>query len=75
MMFTSKIKELMKNKKITMRDLAEQSGVSVVTLNKARQDEGIAECRLSTLAKIGSAFGVKTKRLYDEVDGPESAGK
>ena len=41
-----------------MRDLAEQSGVSVVTLNKARQDEGIAECRLSTLAKIGSALGV-----------------
>lgn len=67
-MFTSKIKYLMKNKKITMRDLAEQSGVSVVTLNKARQDEGISECRLSTLAKIGSALGVKTKRLYDEVD-------
>lgn len=74
-MFSSKIKELMMSKKITMRDLAEQSGVSVVTLNKARQDEGIAECRLSTLAKIGSALGVKTKRLYDEVDGPESAGK
>lgn len=68
-MFTSKIKDLMKNKKITMRDLSEQSGVSVVTLNKARQDEGISECRLSTLAKIGSALGVKTKRLYDEVDG------
>lgn len=67
-MFTSKIKELMKNKKITMRDLAGQSGVSVVTLNKARQDEGISECRLSTLAKIGSALGVKTKRLYDEVE-------
>lgn len=74
-MFISKIKDLMKNKKITMRDLAEQSGVSVVTLNKARQDEGISECRLSTLGKIGSALGVKTKRLYDEVDGPGSAGK
>lgn len=70
-MFTSKIKELMKNKKITMRDLAEQSGVSVVTLNKARQDEGISECRLSTLAKIGSALGVKTKRLYEEIDSDE----
>ena len=74
-MFTSKIKALMKNKKITMRDLAEQSGVSVVTLNKARQDEGIAECRLSTLAKIGSALGVKTKRLYDEVNGDCEVGE
>lgn len=67
-MFKSKVKEIMKAKKVTMREMADKSGVSVVTLNKARQDEGIAECRLSTLGKISSALGVKAKRLFDEVD-------
>jgi len=32
-------------------------------------DDGIADCRLSTLARIGTALGVKTKRLYNERDG------
>jgi transcriptional regulator with XRE-family HTH domain len=69
-MFRSRVKEIMKAKKMTMREMAGKSGVSVVTLNKARQDEGIAECRLSTLARIGGALGVRTKRLYDETEGP-----
>ena len=67
-MFTSNVKEIMKKKKITMREMSGMSGVSVVTLTKARSDEGIAECRLSTLAKIGDALGVKAKRLFDEVE-------
>jgi len=67
-MFKSNIREVMKAKKITMRDMAKKSGVSVVTLTKARSDEGIAECRLSTLSKIGCALGVKIKRLFDEVE-------
>ena len=67
-MFTSKIKELMKRKKVTIRELAAASGVSLKTINKARQDDGISECRLSTLARIGGALGVKTKRLYEEVE-------
>ena len=29
-------------------------------------------CQLNTLAKIGGALGVKTKRLYDEVEGDSS---
>ena len=68
-MFTSNVKELMKKKKITIRDMIGSTGLSSKTINKARQNEGIAECRLSTLARIGSALGVKTKRLYDEGDG------
>ena len=76
-MFTSNVKEIMKRKKVTIRELAAASGVSAVSINKARQDDGISECRLSTLGRIGTALGVKTKRLYDEVEGPpeESEGK
>jgi len=70
-MFTSNVKEIMKKKKITIRDMISTTGLSSKTINKARQDEGIAECRLSTLGRIGTALGVKTKRLYDEGEGKE----
>ncbi|GKG92050.1 hypothetical protein CE91St38_00580 [Desulfovibrionaceae bacterium] len=70
-MFKSYVKKIMKDKQVTIRDIVETSGLSSATIHKARQDEGIAECRLSTLGKIGSALGVKTKRLYEETDGKE----
>lgn len=70
-MFKSYVKKIMKDKQVTIRDIVEISGLSSATIHKARQDEGIAECRLSTLGKIGSALGVKTKRLYEETDGKE----
>ena len=66
--FKSNVKELMKKKKITMQAMTDMTGLSSATVNRARQDDGIAECRLSTLAKIGGALGVKTKRLYNEVE-------
>ncbi|MDR1241801.1 MAG: helix-turn-helix domain-containing protein [Deltaproteobacteria bacterium] len=72
-MFTSNIKEIMKKKKMAIRDMVAVTGLSSKTINKARQDDGISECRLSTLARIGGALGVKTKRLYDETDGPAPA--
>ena len=71
--FSSNIKKIMRQKKITMRELEEKTGMSSSTINKARQDDGISECRLSTLGRIGAALGVKTKRLYYETDGPEEA--
>ena len=74
-MFKSNIKKLMIEKKVTIRDAVEASGLSSATIHKLRDDDGIVECRLSTLAKIGAALGVKTKRLYDEVDGPEAGEK
>lgn len=64
--FYSNIKKLMKEKKITMQLLSDQQGLSSATINRARQDEGIAECRLSTLGRIADALGVPTKQLYDE---------
>lgn len=64
-MLNSNIKQLMKQKKLTMRDMETLTGMSLRTLNKARQDEGIAECRLSTLGRIAKALGVPIKKLFD----------
>lgn len=68
MIFASKVKEIMKKKGVTIRELAERCEVSAATINKARQDEGISECRLSTLGHIADALGVKAKRLFEEVE-------
>lgn len=70
-MFKSNVKKIMNEKKVTIRDAVEVSGLSSATIHKLRDDEGISECRLSTLAKIGSALGIKTKRLYEEIDSDE----
>ena len=72
-MFVSNVRKLMEDKGKTFQDVVKESGLSRQTIHKARQDDGISECRLSTLGRIGAALGVKTKRLYDETDGPEEA--
>ena len=72
-MFVSNVRKLMEDKGKTFQDVVKESGLSRQTIQKARQDDGISECRLSTLGRIGAALGVKTKRLYDETDGPEEA--
>ena len=72
-MFVSNVRKLMEDKGKTFQDVVKESGLSRQTIHKARQDGGISECRLSNLGRIGAALGVKTKRLYDETDGPEEA--
>lgn len=74
-MFSSNIRELMDRKKITVRELVGQTGMSSRTIQRAVSDETIHKCELGTLAKIGSALGVKTKRLYDEVEEGSEVGK
>lgn len=59
----------MAKKKKTMRDLSSETGIALGTVHRATQDATIGACQLNTLGKIGRALGVKTKRLYDEVDG------
>ena len=66
-MIISNIKEIMKKKKLRIQNISKQYGISTTTLTKARTDEGIRECRLSTLERIAEALGVSTKKLYDEV--------
>lgn len=72
-MFTSKVRELMNKKGKTIRDISETTELSVGTIHRATQDATIGGCQLNTLAKIGGALGVKTKRLYDEVAEAEEA--
>ena len=64
-MIVSNLKNLMKEKKITMKQLEDMTGMSPSTINKARQDDGIAECRLSTLGRKATALGVPIKKLFD----------
>lgn len=64
-MLSSNLKKIMKEKKITMKQLENMTQMSSSTINKARQDEGIAECRLSTLGRIAKALGVPIKKLFD----------
>ena len=72
-MIFSNLKKLMKEKKITMKHLEDMTGMSPSTINKARQDDGIAECRLSTLGRIATALGVPVKTLFDGEWEPQEA--
>ena len=67
-MFKSNIRELMNKKGFTIRDLSIQTELSTRTIHRATQDDTIGGCQLNTLAKIADALGVKTKRLYEEVE-------
>lgn len=69
-MFTSNVKIIMKDKGVKTVPLSEMTGLSSATIAKARQDSGIAECRLSTLGRIAKALEVSTKDLYEEKDAP-----
>jgi DNA-binding phage protein len=53
----------------TIREIAEETALSSQTIYRATQDATIGGCQLNTLARIGGSLGVKTKRLYDEVEG------
>ena len=72
-MISSNLKKLMKEKKITMKQLEDMTGMSPSTIKKARQDDGIAECRLSTLGRIATALGVPVKTLFDGEWEPQEA--
>ena len=61
----------MKEKKLDVREFSELTGMSTATINKARRDNGILKCRLSTLVRIADTLGVKTKQLYEEVEETE----
>ena len=56
----------MEQKGVTTRQLAADTGLSTRTVNRARTDAGIAECRLSTLKRIADHLGVGVKDLFEE---------
>ena len=64
-MFTSNINKILGKKKMKPIDLVRLSSVSRPALLKVRQDEGIGDCRLSTLGRIANALDVPVKELFD----------
>lgn len=71
-MFKSNVRELMDKKNKTVRALSKETALSDTTIFRATQDDTIGACQLNTLARIGAALGVKTKRLYEEVEENET---
>lgn len=65
-MIKSKIKEIMKEKQMTILGLAALSGLAKQSIDRAR-GALISESRMSTLEAIAKALGVKVKDLFDEV--------
>ncbi|MDD3313177.1 helix-turn-helix transcriptional regulator [Pseudodesulfovibrio sp.] len=61
----SNLKKLMKEKGTTILGLADETGLSSRTIQRAR-DERIELCTLKTLAVIAEALGVGVKQLFDE---------
>ena len=64
-MITSNLKRIMEEKGISIRKMAEQTGLSNMTILRARRDE-IKMCRLCTLEAMAGYLGCKTKDLYEE---------
>lgn len=64
-MLTSNIKALMEEKKVTIREMMEKTGLSGETITRARKEQ-ISLCRLTTLETIAKYLGCKVKDLFEE---------
>lgn len=64
-MIVSRVKTLMREKRITYQEIIKLTGISGDTVARCRS-ERIKECSLATLEIIAGALGVRTKDLYDE---------
>ena len=60
-MNVEKLKEFRRRKALTQRDLANQAGISYVTINQIEQGKHVA--RASTIRKLAEALGVKPEEL------------
>lgn len=64
-MISSKVREVMEAKAVTVREVMERTGLAKETVNRSRGPM-IARCTLETLATIAGALGVQTKDLYQD---------
>jgi len=64
-MITSKVKKTMGKKGMTVRRLAEETGLALETIMRAR-GQMIGRCTLDTLATIAGALGCRVKDLFEE---------
>jgi DNA-binding Xre family transcriptional regulator len=67
----SHVTEIMKKKGLTLRALAEKSGITQVTILKTRNHENIFRCRLETLLQIAAALECDIHDLYTYEDDPD----
>ena len=73
-MFTSKVRELMDKKKMTVRDMVEKTGMSSRTIQRAVSDDTIHKCELGTLGRIANSMEVPIKKLFDGEYEPDGRG-
>lgn len=64
-MVMSNVKKIMKRKKVTIRSLAADSGLSDRTILRARSPQ-IVQCRLYTLQTIARLLDCHVKDLFEE---------
>ena len=62
----SLVAQLMKKRGLTVRTIADMTGLSTRTIQNARID--ISSCQLRTLTKIADALGVKVEELFEQVE-------
>lgn len=65
-MIKSKLKIIMKEKGVTVRQFVEKTGLSSATITNVRNGR-ITKCRLHVLEVIAEGLGVKVKDLFEEV--------
>ncbi len=69
-MILSKVKEVMVERGFSIQRLVDESGLSEMTIVRARRGGGqdqLGSCKLVTLEIIAKALGVKVKDLFEEV--------
>ena len=64
-MITSNLRQIMEEKKVSIRTMVYDTGIANTTVLRARR-KGISQCRLCTLEIIAEYLGVKVKDLFDE---------
>jgi len=62
----SLVAEVMAAKGVTIRALEQTSGITTVTILRARKDDMICRCSLGTLWKLADALGVQVSDLFSQ---------
>jgi len=68
---TSNVKKIMAAKGVTIKQLAQATGLAEETIQRARRGgdrNQLGSCSLLTLETIAQALGVRVKDLFDEED-------
>jgi DNA-binding Xre family transcriptional regulator len=65
LMIKSRLKKIMESKGVTMAKLANDSGIAIETIRRARGDQ-IKLCRLETLKAIAEELNVRVVDLFKE---------